>query len=135
MMLQATHDGFHRDPAREKDAGCREQDQASHESQDQGAIIGLVPLHLTRLGGQQVLERPNVLLKPTPPAPGPDQAWCRARGRPAAQGETIAARVVDDDDRHDSIGGTGRHEADIAHPRRLRAVIVDPFVKTKIRSE
>ena len=66
-MLQAEHDLFHRHAALTEDPGRIEQGQARQQAQDQMAIVGVFPMDLTRLRGQQVLQQAEMVFNPAPP--------------------------------------------------------------------
>jgi hypothetical protein len=125
-MLQAEHDLFHRHAALAEDTGRIEQDQARQQAQDQVAIVGVFPLDLPRLRGQQVLQQAEMVVNPAPPFPGPDYTGRRERRRLTEQRVALVARLVDDDHRDRPRGGAGGGEPHLAAPGPLEAVTPGP---------
>jgi hypothetical protein len=125
-MLQTEQHLFHRHAALAEDTGCIEQDDASQEPQDQMPIVGRFRLHLAGLGGQQVLQRAEMMFNPTSSPPGPDQTWCRDECLPAEQVEALVSRFIDNDERDPPIGGAGCGESGIPDPWYLGALTPGP---------
>jgi hypothetical protein len=82
-------------------------------------IVRVFTLDLTRLGGQQMFQRPKHKLDPSAPPPPTDQLRCAPLRLLAQEIEAILVRFVDDYDRHLAIGRAGSpqpHVADVWLP-------------------
>src|SRR2546425_7588170 len=79
-------------------------------------IIGVLTVHLTGLGTQQMLEGPKDKLNPGAPSPPPDQLGCTPRGLQTQQIKAVLARLIHDDEGHLAIGRTGRSKPHVVYP-------------------
>src|SRR5919198_530181 len=85
------------------------------------AVIGILILHLTGPGRQQVLQGPKTVLDPVAPLPGPDEPRT-ADGRVETHHiELLLPGFTDHDERHGAICRTGAPQPCIAYPRHLLA--------------
>jgi hypothetical protein len=125
-MLQAEDDLFHGDAALQAESRRLEQLQASQQAPHQRPIGRVFRSHLARLSRQQMLQCAEGMLNPTAPAPGSDQTGCRDKRLLTPPVEAVFPRVVDEDARDPSIGGTRGRESGIAEARRLRALPPGP---------
>src|SRR5918912_3129853 len=91
------------------------------------AVVYLFALYLTGSGRQQVLQGAKTVLNPVAPLPGPDEP------RPAdgsLHTEQVVQRhtgLMDDDDGHGPIRGTGGPQPHITHSRHMRALTPGPI--------
>src|ERR1700720_36116 len=89
-------------------------------------IIGVLTVHLTGLGTQQMLQGPKDKLNPGAPSPPPDQLRGTQRGLQTQQIETVLARLIHDDDGHLPIGRTGRPKPHVVYPCLPRGLLPPP---------
>src|SRR6266446_4892156 len=90
------------------------------------AVVGILTVHLTGAGGQQVLQRPKTVLDPPATLPRPYEPR-PADGRVETQHvELLRTRLLDNEDGHRAIRRTGRPQPRIAHAGALRAVTPGP---------
>src|SRR5437762_14270777 len=126
-MLEAEDDLLHRESTFANDPRGVEQHQATHQAQDQVAVVRIYVVHLTGPGRQQVFQGPKTVLDPVAPLPCPYEAW-PADGRVETHHiELIFPSRIDHDERHHAIGCTGGPEPRIAHFRDLLAVPPRPL--------
>jgi hypothetical protein len=76
-MCQAEHDRIQRHAAIAEETSHTKQDWARQQAQGQVVIGGVFPMDPARLHGSQVLQQAEVMCKPAPPFPGPDQTGRR----------------------------------------------------------
>src|SRR5919197_6215655 len=116
-MFDPEQDLLHRDVALPDDPGRIEQDQASHEPQDQMAVVGILSLPLAGLGRQEMFQGTERLLNPAAPPPRPDHAWGADGRLPTEQVVAVSPWLLDDDDGDPAIRGAAQGEPDIVDPR------------------
>ena len=126
-MFQAEDDLFHRDAPFQEPAGGVEQDQAGQQPQHQMPVVGIFPMDLARVRGQQMLQRAEGVLDPTPSLPGPDQTGRREGRRLTEQVVALLAGFLDDDHGDRPECGAGGCEPHIPPPRQLEAVTPRPI--------
>src|SRR6266545_7569333 len=90
------------------------------------AIVGVFAVHLTGLGGQQMLQGPKDARHPMTPSPPSDQLWGAPLGLQTEQGETVLARLINDDHGHLAIGRTGSAKPHVTYPRLPRMLLPAP---------
>src|SRR5262245_38932816 len=92
-------------------------------------VVGILTVHLTGAGRQQVLQGAKTVLNPMAPLPCPDESR-PADGRVEThQVELLFPGCTDHDERHSTIRRTHRPQPCIAHPRHLRAVTPGPLAE------
>src|SRR5919198_1953442 len=91
------------------------------------AVVGILILHLTGPGRQQVLQGAKTVLDPVPPLPRPDEPRPADRGVEAHDVELLLLGLTDHDEGHGAIRRTGGPQPRIAHPRGLLAVPPRPL--------
>src|SRR5262245_6248755 len=85
------------------------------------AVVGILILHLTDPGGQQVLQSPKTVLDPVAPLPGPDEPRPADSRVETYHIELLLPGFTDHDERHRAIRRTGAPQPCIAYPRHLLA--------------
>src|SRR5215208_3778899 len=91
------------------------------------AVVGILALHLTGPGRQQVLQGAKTVLDPVPPLPRPDEPRPADRGFEAHDVELLLLGLTDHDEGHGAIRRTGDPQPRIAHAGDLRAVTPGPI--------
>src|SRR5262245_25928288 len=112
--LHTTREGIH-------------QDKTPHQAYDQMAVVGIFTLHLTGAGCQQMLQGPKTVLYPVAPLPCPYQPWPADVGCQTEQVVQRHTRLMDDDEGHGPIRGTGGPQPHITHARHVRALTPRPL--------
>src|SRR5215831_5979272 len=91
------------------------------------AVVCIFTLHLTGAGCQQMLQGPKTILDPVAPLPCPYQPWPADVG---CQTEQVVQRhtgLMDDDEGHGPIRGTGGPQPHITHSRHVRTLTPGPI--------
>src|SRR5262245_23265886 len=91
------------------------------------AVVGILALHLTGPGRQQVLQGPKAVLNPMATLPCSYQPWSADGGFETHDVELLLPGLTDHEERHRAIGWTGRPQSRIAQPRHLLAMPPRPI--------
>src|SRR5262245_61533207 len=93
------------------------------------AVVGLLTVHLTGVGRQQVLQGPKTVLDPVAPLPCPDEPR-PADGRVETHHvELLLPGLRHHDESHGAIRRTGSPQPRIAYSRHVRALTPGPIAE------
>src|SRR5262249_38238270 len=126
-MFQTEDDLFHREPPFTHHPRGVKQHKASHQTQDQMAIVGSFAVHLTGPSRQQVLQSPKAVLNPVAPLPCPDEPRRTEGSFQTHHVILIRTGLLDNSNSPHTIRWTGGPPPHVAPPRHLLTIPPRPL--------